>query len=217
MPTWDELFTDEDNRWKEPHERLVAAFEQIMAIKEVSRVLDLGCGAGRHLVYLTGKGCDAFGMDISRNGLTYSKEWLIRQGYIARLVQADMTCLPFTSGFFDLVVSMYVIHHNPLEGVRRSIQEVYRLLIPGGCTILTLNSTRGFRYTKGQQLEPGTIIPDFGKDCGIPHHFTDLGEIAREFDQFIVRDIHLDEKITEEGYLSSHWFIMAEKPEEATK
>lgn len=217
MSKWDELFNDEANRWKEPHEGLVAAFEQINAITEVRRVLDLGCGAGRHLVYLSDRRCDVFGMDISHNGLTYSKEWLIRQGYIARLVQADMTCLPFTSGFFDLIVSMYVIHHNPLEGVRRSIQEVYRLLIPGGYTFLTLNSTRGFRHNKGRVLEPGTVIPVIGKDRGIPHHFTDLGEIAREFDQFIVRDTHLDEKINDEGYLSSHWFIMAEKPEEVTK
>jgi len=214
MPTWDELFKDENNRWKEPHERLVDVIRSLKSKTKLKRVLDLGCGAGRHLVYLAGEGYEAYGMDLSINGLMFSREWLAKQGQPARLAIADMTCLPFANASFDMVISMFVIHHNPLAGLQKSIHEIHRMLVPGGYTLLTLNSTRGYRHNQGQQLEPGTVIPDIGKDRGIPHHYSDLKEIAREFDRFIVRDIHLDEVTSEEGYLSSHWVILAEKPKE---
>ncbi|MGB8253700.1 MAG: class I SAM-dependent methyltransferase [Anaerolineaceae bacterium] len=214
MPTWDELFKDEDNRWKEPHESLVDVIKSLKSRTRVKRVLDLGCGAGRHVVYLSGEGYEAYGMDLSFSGLQFSREWLARQGHPTRLAMADMTSLPFANTSFDMVVSMFVIHHNLLAGLRKSIHEIYRMLVPGGYTLLTLNSTRGYRHDTGRQLEPGTVIPDIGKDRGIPHHFSDLQEIAREFIRFIVREIHLEEVTSEEGYLSSHWVILAEKPKE---
>lgn len=214
MPTWDELFTDEENRWKEPHEELVGAFQKIKGDTRFQKVLDLGCGAGRHLVYLSGEGYDVYGMDISFNGLKYSAGWLAKEGYPTRLAMADMTRLPFVDASFGFITSIFVIHHNTLERVRNSIGEIYRMLIPGGYTLLTLSSIYGFRNGKGVQLEPGTFIPELGKDRGIPHHFSDLKEIAREFDHFIVRDVHLNEHMNEDGYLSSHWVILAEKPKE---
>jgi SAM-dependent methyltransferase len=214
MPTWDELFEEENNCWKEPHEKLVEILRKVKANASFKRVLDLGCGTGRHLVFLSGEGYEAYGMDLSHNGLLHSREWLARHDYPVRLAMADMTALPFYPASFDLVVSMFVIHHNPLAGLRRSIHEIHRTLIPGGTTLLTLNSTRGTRPYRGMQLEPGTVIPDIGKDRGIPHHFSDLGEIAHEFSSFIIREVSLFEEITDEGYLSSHWIILAEKPRE---
>jgi len=214
MPTWDELFKDEKNRWKEPHERLVEVIGSLKSKTNQKKVLDLGCGAGRHLVYLSSEGYETYGVDLSINGLMFSREWLAKQGYPTRLAMADMTSLPYSNSSFDMIISMYVIHHNPLAGLRKSIHEIHRMLVPGGYALLTLNSTRGFRHDQGQQLEPRTVIPHIGKDCGIPHHFSDLQEIAREFDHFIVREIHLEEATNEEGYLSSHWVILVEKPKE---
>lgn len=222
MPTWDTLYknliyNNQNGLWKEPHEQLVEFFNSPESPPSPKRILDLGCGTGRHLVFLEDQGHEVFGMDSSVNGLIYARDWLRKEDHPARLLIADMTSLPYSSSSFDIIVSMYVIHHNPLAGLRRTIQEMYRLLLPGGLILLTIPSTRGFRHGRGQQIEPGTVIPDIGQDSGIPHHYFDLAEIAREFTDFIIREIKLDEEVNDDGYLSSHWYLRAEKPGEGGK
>jgi SAM-dependent methyltransferase len=167
------------------------------------------------MIYLQEQGYQVYGMDRSPYGVDYSRVWLEKQGQPARLLVADMTALPYRSSSFNFIVSTYVIHHNTLAGIRKTVQEMYRLLIPGGTLLLTIPSTRGYRHGRGQQVEPGTVIPDIGQDQGIPHHYFDLAEIAREFADFIIREIKLDEAINDDGYLSSHWFIRADKPKES--
>ncbi len=220
MPTWDTLYKnqildDGNNLWKKPHEYLVEFFGRQGTLLQSSRILDLGCGTGRHLVFLEGLGYRSFGMDISSAGLAYSRDWLQRIDHPVRILNADMTCLPFCSACFDLIISTYVIHHNTLANIQKTIQEMFRLLIPGGIILISIPSTRGYRHDKGKQIEPGTVIPDIGQDCGIPHHYFDLEEIAREFAAFIIRAIDLNETTNTDGYLSSHWFIRAEKPVES--
>jgi len=219
MPTWDVLYKNrihynEKDLWKEPHERLVEFFDGLKIQAQPLRILDLGCGTGRHLVFLEDQGYETFGLDISANGLNYARGWLYKKGHPVRLIMADMTSLPYSSSSFNIIISTYVIHHNTLVGFRKSIQEMNRLLFPGGILLLAIPSTRGFRHGRGQQIEPGTVIPDIGQDCGIPHHYCDLAEIAREFADYIIREVRLDEEVNNDGYLSSHWFIRAEKPGE---
>ncbi len=222
MPTWDTLYKrlirdNQDGLWKEPHERLVQYFDDPKNTAIPRRTLDLGCGTGRHLVFLEERGHETYGMDISANGLIYARDWLKKKDQPARLLIADMTSLPYSSSSFDLIISLYTIHHNPLAEFRRTVREAYRLLLPGGTILLTIPSTRGFRHGRGKQIEPGTVIPEIGQDSGIPHHYFDLSEIAREFGDFIMREIRLDEEVNDDGYLSSHWFIRAEKPGEGEK
>jgi SAM-dependent methyltransferase len=219
MPNWDTLYKDliRDNGndlWKEPHEYLVEFFGRQAKSTQPLRILDLGCGTGRHLIFLEELGYQTYGLDISPTGLAYSRGWLQKIGHPARVLLADMTSLPYTSSSFDRIISTYVIHHNTLACMRRTIKEIYRLLIPGGTTLISIPSMRGFRHDKGRQIEPGTVIPDIGQDNGIPHHYSDLKEVACEFAEFIIREIKLQEAMNDDGYLSSHWFIQAEKPKE---
>ena len=221
MPTWDTLYKNliRDNQnglWTVPHERLVEFFNNPESPAQPKRILDLGCGTGRHLVFLEDRGYETYGMDISANGLIYARDWLQKKGHPARVLIADMTSLPYPPSSFDIIISMYVIHHNPLADLRLTVREIYRLLHPGGLILLVIPSTRGFRHGRGQQIEPGTVIPDIGQDRGIPHHYFDLAEIAREFSDYVIREIRLDEEVNDDGYLSSHWFIRAEKPGEGS-
>jgi SAM-dependent methyltransferase len=219
MPNWDTLYQNlirdnENDVWREPHEYLVEFFGLQEAPSQPFRILDLGCGTGRHLVYLEELGYKAYGLDISPTGLAYSRNWLQKKDLPVRILMADMTSLPYSSAVFDMIISTYVIHHNTLAGMRRTIKEMHRLLKPGGTILISIPSQRGYRHDKGRQIEPGTVIPDIGQNSGIPHHYSDLKEIACEFTEFIIREIKLDEAMNDDGYLSSHWFIQAEKPRE---
>lgn len=212
MPTWNELFKEAEYRWQDPHSSVVELVGRL-SDRPGREILDLGCGAGRHLVYLGSQGFKVYGMDLSENGLLHARGWLRAQDLPSRLVKGDMTGLPYEGDRFDALISIHVIFHNPLVKMRDSIAEIRRVLKPGGLALLTFQSTRSYRYKSGVEIEPNTFLPENGGDRGIPHHFSDLEELGRELKTFIVRKIELDERRGEEGDLSSHWVALLQKPE----
>jgi len=89
------------------------------------RLLDIGCGLGAAAQWAGP--ADYFGVDLS--------ETLIRQGTAhpdRHLATADVWCLPFPDGAFDRVVCMGVLHHLPREDLAATLQEMARVLEPGG-------------------------------------------------------------------------------------
>jgi len=75
MPDWDDVFAKKGKYFTTPHpdmERLANLFDE----KGVRRILDLGCGTGRHLLFLLNKGFDVYGLDGAPNGLEIAKNWL---------------------------------------------------------------------------------------------------------------------------------------------
>ncbi len=113
-----------------------AAREASFAARELGltpedRVLDLGCGAGRHMVHLQGRAASLTGLDYSRALLNEAQRHLT---YPASLVRADMRALPFAEHTFDAVVNFftsfgYFEDDSENLGVVRGIASV---LSPGG-------------------------------------------------------------------------------------
>lgn len=211
MPTWDELFKREEFRWREPYPRVVE-FAALLKARGFRRVLDLGCGTGRHLVYLAKEGFEVCGVDISPTGLEYTRRWLEAEGLKAELKQSDMTEIPYPDEFFDGAISIHVIYHGTLAQMRKALAELYRTLKPGGLALVTFQSRRSYRYGRGQEIEPHTFVPDIGEDCGIPHHFSDREELEEVLQPFAILEIELVEKVREQMYRSSHWEVLVEKP-----
>ncbi len=107
------------------------------------QVLDVGCGRG--VVLLTaarsvprGKatGIDLWQVqDQSGNSESTTRENAKREGLSDRieLTTGDMRKLPFDDASFDLVVSSLAIHNVPsVEGRDKAIEEIFRVLKPGG-------------------------------------------------------------------------------------
>lgn len=213
MPTWDELFRQDEFRWREPHPQVVD-FSKLLKERGARRVLDLGCGAGRHLVYLARESFETFGIDISPTGLEHAAQWLAEQGLQAELKESDVAAIPYPDAFFDGVISIHVIYHGTLNHMRRAIFEVHRTLRAGGLAFLTFQSRRSYRYGRGKELEPHTFVPDSGDDAGVPHHYSDRTELKDALDVFAILKIELVERVNEESYRSSHWEVLIEKPDD---
>jgi len=59
----------------------------------------------------------------------------------ASVVNADVRCLPFAGGVFDLVVSNSTLDHfDDVAQIERAVIEIHRVLAPGGRLILTLDN-----------------------------------------------------------------------------
>lgn len=72
------------------------------------RVLDLGCGTGRHLTFLQSLGYTTIGIDLNPHMLRCARENARVCGMAPRLVRADMTSLPLAeTARFDGILMMF--------------------------------------------------------------------------------------------------------------
>jgi len=82
--------------------RLVALLRSRIPCRAGWSILDVGCGAGRHLAAFESAGFRPVGMDLSSPLLRRAREITRRP-----LIRADMRHLPVRSGRFDLVVNLF--------------------------------------------------------------------------------------------------------------
>lgn len=98
-------------------------------------ILDIGCGDGKHTFDLQKMLPDfSFsGADFSERAITYAR---MLAPQIPFYIQ-DGTKLQFQDASFDAIVSIEVIEHIPIPDVPLFLQEIIRLLKPGGVVVLT--------------------------------------------------------------------------------
>jgi ubiquinone/menaquinone biosynthesis C-methylase UbiE len=160
-------------------------------------VLDLGCGTGRHAVWLAAAGATVTAVDFSVGMLAEARR---KPGAatVRFLVQDLHQPLPFRAATFDIVVSGLVLEH--LGNLGAFFGEARRVLRPAGRAILSamhpamfLRGSRA-RFTDpvtGEKVEPGSLphqLGDFvmaavraGFDLeGISEHAPDA-EFARRY------------------------------------
>jgi len=190
-PSWNDLFLDPRFHWKEPDPGVVAVAPRW---REEGRrlIYDLGCGAGRHLAYLQTQGFRVIGSDVAPNGLEVCQRQLTEAGLPADLVRADMTACPFADGTFDAGVSTNVLNHNPRALLQQAIDEVQRVLRPGGEFFLTVLSTDDWRCGSGEEVEPNSFILAEGPETGILHHFFDEADLRDWLRAFRILDVKRD-------------------------
>lgn len=102
-------------------------------------ILDCGCGTGHNLHMLRKYG-RAYGIDLTWAGLQYARG----QGE-RRVARASAAQLPFTDARFDLVTSFDVLYALPDQVERHAIQEMFRVLKPGGTLIVNVAALEALR------------------------------------------------------------------------
>jgi 2-polyprenyl-3-methyl-5-hydroxy-6-metoxy-1,4-benzoquinol methylase len=98
--------------------------------RDVRRILDVGCGNGRHVVFFAEQGFDVYGMDISKEAIEIANEWLAKKGLKAGLRVGDIEKIPFDDEYFEIVISAEVLDHVPFSKAKKTIQEIRRVLAP---------------------------------------------------------------------------------------
>jgi SAM-dependent methyltransferase len=210
MPTWDDLYANPTVLPipDEPEPFVVRALEGLLAPRSTP-VLDVGCGGGRHLVWLERHGFRGHGTDRAPHGLAHARAWLEREGHPVRMALADMCALPFASDHFGVVIAHHVLYHATREGMTRALGEVDRVLRPEGLFVGTLLSTRAWKHGEGAALEPATYLQERGPEAGLAHHYCDEVEARDLLAGFDVDSLALDEFWEDDGRRHSHWQFVA--------
>jgi SAM-dependent methyltransferase len=158
----------------------------------VGRILDLGCGGGRHLVYLAKRGFDVYGLDSSSSGLAQAMNFLWKSKATGHLALHDMVMLPYDDHYFDAIISVQVMHHNTIKPIRRTVKEMYRVLKDCGLVWVTVPVSKNEPSKRQREIEPRTFIPLDGREKGVPHHYFKTEEILSLFHRFKLIDLHVD-------------------------
>jgi ubiquinone/menaquinone biosynthesis C-methylase UbiE len=131
---------ERDHFWFHGFRRFVSPIldEATRGQRDVS-ILDCGCGTGNNLTLLRkyGRAC---GIDITFSGLAYARRHGERQ-----VARASATCLPFATNEFDLVTSFDVLYAFDDQMERDALNEMYRVLRPGGQILINVAALKILR------------------------------------------------------------------------
>lgn len=97
----------------------------------VNRLVDCGAGTGRNLDWLQTFG-PAVGVELSPVGLR------VGRAHRRPLVRGTVTRLPFRDAMADVVTSFDVIYCLDDQSERQAVQEMWRILKPGGVLLLNV-------------------------------------------------------------------------------
>lgn len=93
-----------------------------------SQVLDLCCGSGQTTRFLVEKSAQVTGLDASPRSIARAQQNVPQASY----VQAWAEAMPLADASFDLVHSSVALHEMQPEQLQQILQEVHRVLRPGG-------------------------------------------------------------------------------------
>ena len=109
-----------------------------------TKVIDVGCGAGRHSYEAYRRGADVIAFDQNAEELAEVDTMLQAMGAEneapesakAQVVVGDALALPYPDGTFDVVIASEILEHVPEDD--SAIAELVRVLRPGGRLAVTV-------------------------------------------------------------------------------
>lgn len=172
---------DESRTVRETYDRIATHFaktrehpwpevETFLDGREGTVGLDIGCANGRHAEILAERSERVVGVDVSRALLEEARKRACSHGFGVDLVRGDAAVLPIRADRVDLAVYVATIHHlRDRETRARSLDELARVLVPGGRALVSAWSTahdrfeqeEGFDTTVDWTLPDGETVPRF--------------------------------------------------------
>ncbi|MFH0972333.1 MAG: methyltransferase domain-containing protein [Candidatus Micrarchaeota archaeon] len=155
-----------------------------------SKLLEIGCGNGKHLSSFFNKGFEVYGMDVSPSAIGLSKERAQLSKADVKLSVGDACELEFEDEYFDCVFVFHILAHLSAEDRPKAIREAFRVLKIGGeCYFRDFHIT-DYRFGKGIEVEKDT----FRKGTNVWVHYFTEGEVKAMFEAegFVMESLALD-------------------------
>lgn len=212
---WENLHKESRFRPKYPSEVVVQYVFRNFKRDNITKVLDLGCGAGRHTYFMSKENLDVYGVDISLDGVQYTKKVLEQDNLKGNIKVGSIDNIPFDTDMFDGIISYGVLYYCTIDEIKESVKEIYRVLKKGGKALLVVRSTEDYRYGDGTEIEENTFLineEDESKGAfnenGMKMHFFTRDELINLFKNFNTISIDMIEETSNNGKYKDSNFVV---------
>ena len=167
---WDESYERRENFVFYPHEEVIRfvsknirrrvglnTFEDVHDWQRTPRMLALGCGIGRHVIFAHEMNMEGYGIDLSEEAVQFARRWANQCGMSepeSRILQGSVDSLPWSDGFFDAIVSHGVLDSMSFEVARATMKEAHRVLGRNGlfyCDLVSGDDSEHAREYAGEE------------------------------------------------------------------
>jgi ubiquinone/menaquinone biosynthesis C-methylase UbiE len=181
---WDKIYKEYGEVQSEVLPSVIMAVE-IFKKYNCINIMDLGCGTGRHTIFLAQNNFNVIASDISETGIetTRSKADAIGLKNV-KYIQHDMRNIPLEDSLLDGILCVWTTGHGKLIDVEKNAEEIYRVLKPNGVVVIDYVSTEDEHYGKGEEIEKNTYLNNMEGEENIPHHYSTETEIEYLYKKF---------------------------------
>lgn len=208
---------NEDNYWLIPTIESCYLAES-WKTKGFNKLLDLGCGLGRHSIYFAKKDFEVNSVDLSDYGVNHLKKWAEEERLNIEMSVCDMLNLPFDDETFDCIMAYNVIYHTDTEGFIKTLEEKKRVLKSKGELFITLISKNTWSFQKADQykrIDNNTILRnEHDTEFDVPHFYVDIQELIKYFIDFDFIKIPIEQaeyNMEDTEYFSKHFNLIVKK------
>lgn len=212
---WETYWKDRSNWdwWKKPAPEVLDLIRSLSPA-ERPKVLDLGCGLGRHAIAFALAKFSVTATDASPTAIQHLNEWARSLQLAIETQVSDVLADTLPSEAFDVVLSYNVIYHGSRERFSQALQHVRGLLRAQGIFFFTCPSRQDGKYGFGQMVAPHTYRCSKSVAPGDIHYFADEEDLAELLVGFrtLARwksEGYWDNRGEQQFY--SNWHVRAEK------
>ena len=185
--------------------------------KNNTSILELGCGGGNNLQFMSKEGFKVYGIDSSIIAVEIARERLKKEKLKAEISHADFASLPYPDNYFDLVVDRCAITCVDKIKSKKVFLEVNRVLKPQGKFFFNAYSDDHTSCTTAMKTKSGisTSINQGSLTGNGDLSFYNENELKDCFSKnWIIKEMklkHYYDKLNKDKNLHSEWELNVEK------
>ncbi len=170
------------------------------------RVLDIGCGAGRHAQFLAQHGFQVYGIDFSPAAIRKAKGNALKENLAVSYRVGNALNLPYTKFFFAVVNDDGCLHHLSPEDCDSYRKGIHKVLQKGGIVRLKVFSRNCLLYKNNRRGRNAWILLPWQEYT----YFFSKHEIKNFFGQKY-QLLSLEEKIHPHTKEKKFWYALFQK------
>jgi SAM-dependent methyltransferase len=169
-------------------------------VRDLGPICDLGCGPGQIARYLHRQGVDVLGVDLSPRMVAEAQ----RLNPEIHFHQGDMLALPDADQSWGGIAAFYCIIHIPREQIVAALQEMNRVLKPGGVLLVTFHIGQEIKHLDEWWEKPVNLDFAFYEPAEMENW---LQEAGYELEETLVREPNPEVEVA-----TIRAYVFAKKP-----